>query len=130
MVHCLPHLRTRSSGQVKLGFSSHGCDNRRMEDGSETVPVEIAAEAGVLIDELRLAGWTVHESQFDAKFFGNWFVDLRCENRALRLLKDRSQFMVGGPPTQEIKDAGLWRAFESFEQFCNAVRKYVRIREG
>src|ERR1700756_3093785 len=84
----------------------------RMKGGA--VPSEIATEAGELISELRTVGWTVQTSQFDARLFGNWLVDLRRGGRTLRLVKDRSQFMVAGPPTQAMKDVGLWRAFDSF----------------
>jgi len=84
-------------------------------------------EAGELIAELRAFGWVVSASQFDAGSFGNWFVDLQCGSRTLRLVKDRSQFMLAGPPTQAIRAAGLWRAFDSFEKFSVAIRNWAFI---
>ena len=53
-------------------------------------------EAGELIAELRAFGWIVSAPQFDAGSFGNWFVDLQRGSRTLRLVKDRSQFMLAG----------------------------------
>jgi hypothetical protein len=63
----------------------------------------------------------------DAGSFGNWFVDLQRGSRTLRLVKDRSQFMLAGPPTQAMRDAGLWRAFDSFEKFSVAIRNWAFI---
>jgi hypothetical protein len=96
----------------------------RMTNDAETVPREIVIEAGELIAELRAFGWVVSASQFDAGSFGNWFVDLQRGSRTLRLVKDRSQFMLAGPPTQAMRDAGLWRAFDSFEKFSVAIRNW------
>jgi hypothetical protein len=98
-----------------------------MTNDAETLPPEIVTEAGELISELRSAGWTVEGSQFDAKVFGNWFVDLRRASRTLRLVKDRSQFMVDGPSMQQKKDAGLWRGFGSFEEFHEAIKDFAVI---
>lgn len=91
----------------------------------EIIPREIVAEAGELISELRSGGWTVGEYQFDATVFGNWFLDLRRKGYTLRLVKDRSQFMLGGPPTQELRNAGLWQTFDSFEEFRGAIRRWA-----
>ena len=93
-------------------------------NGAGMLPPEVATEAGELIDELRSVGWTIRQAQFDAKVFGNWIVDLQRGNRTLQLVKDRSQFMVG-PSTEEMKDAGLWRAFGSFEEFHAAIRNFA-----
>jgi hypothetical protein len=48
-----------------------------MVSGNENISVEIETEAGELIAELHTAGWTVFNSRYDAKAFGNWYVDLR-----------------------------------------------------
>jgi NDP-sugar pyrophosphorylase family protein len=91
----------------------------------EMIPREIAAEAGELISELRSWGWTVGEYQLDARIFGNWFLDLRRSGHTLRLVKDRSQFMLSGPLTQELRNAGLWQAFDSFEEFRGAITRWA-----
>ncbi len=91
----------------------------------EIIPREVAAEAGELISELRSGGWTVGDCQFDAKVFGNWFLDLQRRGFTLRLVKDRSQFMLGGPPTQELRKAGLLQTFDSFEEFRDAIRRWA-----
>jgi hypothetical protein len=96
-----------------------------MVSGSGNIPVEVETEAGELIAELNSAGWTVSTSHYDAKSFGNWYVDLRRADLTLRLVKDRSQYMIGGPPTKTIKATGLWRAFDDLEEFRHAIVKWA-----
>jgi hypothetical protein len=96
-----------------------------MVSASGNIPVEVETEAGELIAELHSAGWTVSTSRYDGKSFGNWYVDLRRADLTLRLVKDRSQYMVDGPPTNEIKAAGLYRAFDDLEEFRHAIVKWA-----
>ena len=84
------------------------------------VPPEVQSEAGALLADLRAAGWNAMASRFDEQIFGNWFVDLERDGRAIRLVKDRSQFMVDGP-IDELKAAGLFKAFDSLNSFREAV---------
>jgi hypothetical protein len=95
-----------------------------MGSESEDLPIELETEAGALISELRETGWTVSAFRYDAKSFGDWYVDLRCEDRMVRLVKDRSQYMIDGP-TEEIKAAGLWKAFNDFGEFRRAINNWV-----
>jgi hypothetical protein len=81
---------------------------------------EVRAEAGALVADLRTAGWRVVASRYDAQGFGNWFVDLERDGRAIRLVKDRSQFMIDGP-TNELGAAGLSKAFDRLSTFHEAV---------
>jgi hypothetical protein len=70
-----------------------------------------------LLSDLLSAGWKITASVYDANFFGNWYVDLKRGNSTVRLVKDRSQYMIAGPPTEDLREAGLWTAFDSFEEF-------------
>jgi hypothetical protein len=92
-----------------------------MLSAGASVPREIEREAGGLLADLQNAGWNTVASLFDASFFGNWYVDLDRNGRCIRLVKDRSQYMITGPSTQEIKDVGLWRAFDDYEEFRRMV---------
>jgi hypothetical protein len=96
-----------------------------MDRSGDNMPAEVEAEAGELIAELHSAGWTVSRSHYDARVFGNWYVDLRRADLTLRLVKDRSQYMVDGLPINEIKAAGLWRAFDDLEDFRHTVVKWA-----
>ena len=88
-----------------------------MLSGNEWVPVEVLSEAGEVISELHSAGWTVSTSRYDASLFGNWYIDLCRAGRTIRLSKDRSQFLIDGPPVLEMRAAGLWRAFDDLQEF-------------
>ena len=103
-------------------------DSATME-GMETnlrLRAEIESEAGALFSELHAHGWVVIYSLYDAKVFGNWYVDLRRSGADLRLVKDRSQYLIEGPPFGELKAAGLWRAFEDLDEFRQAVINWAR----
>ena len=52
-----------------------------MGSESDDLPIEIETEAGALISELRETGWTVSAFCYDAKSFGDWYVDLCREDR-------------------------------------------------
>ena len=81
---------------------------------------EVQAEAGATIADLRAAGWSITASRYSPQTFGNWFIDLERGGRAIRLVKDRSQFMVDGP-TEELRAVGLFRAFDNVTSFRQAV---------
>jgi hypothetical protein len=96
-----------------------------MLSGDQDLPVVVETEAGALISDLREAGWTVSGFRYDANYFGNWYVDLFRAGLTIRLVKDRSQYMIDGPPSEEIKAAGLWRAFDDLEEFRRAIIKWA-----
>jgi hypothetical protein len=96
-----------------------------MLSGNESIPIEVEVEAGKLISELHSAGWTVSTSHYDAKLFGNWYVDLTRAGHTMRLVKERSQYMIAGLPIQQIKAAGLWKAFDDFQEFRHVLIKWA-----
>ena len=87
-----------------------------MTQGSGNLPIELEAQAVAMISSLREAGWTVSACFYDADHFGNWYTDLCHAGLTIRLAKDRSQYFISGP-TEEIKAAGLWRTFDSLDEF-------------
>ena len=89
------------------------------------LPVEVEMEAAPLLAELRAGGWQVSASEYDASAFGNWLIDLQRDGVVMRLLKDRSQYVVDGLTTEVLKAAGLWRAFESLNELQMAVTKWA-----
>ena len=99
-----------------------------MLSGNEWVPVEVEAEAGELISELHSAGWTVSTSHYDGNSFGNWYIDVHRAGRNICLVKDRSQYMIAGPPTPEIKAAGLWKAFDDLQEFREVLIRWAKTQ--
>ena len=96
-----------------------------MDVGPDNLPDDIAREARLLISALQTAGWTLLEARYDAKTMGNWYLDLARDGLSLRLVKDRSQFFIDGPPVEELKAAGLWRAFEDFAEFQQVIVNWM-----
>lgn len=88
------------------------------------LPVEVEVEAGRFISELCSAGWIISATSFDAKSFGNWFVDLQRDGIEILLVKDHSQYFICGP-TEELKLAGLWKPFQELEELRRLVVKWV-----
>ncbi len=74
-----------------------------------------------MISSLRTAGWIISGSVYDANAMGNWYVDLARHDLYLQIVKDRAQFYVSGPPIEELKAKGLWRAFDDYAEFQRAV---------
>ena len=96
-----------------------------MSNDQQPLTVEVETEVGALISQLHQTGWIVSASRYDAKAFGNWYVELRRTNRLIRLSKDRSQYQIDGSNIEEIKNAGLWRAFDDLEDFRRAVGNWI-----
>jgi hypothetical protein len=95
-----------------------------MLEGGGNLPLELEGQAGAMISELREAGWAISASFHDADCFGNRYVDLCRAGLRIRLVNDRSQHFIHGP-TEEIKAAGIWRAFGSLEEFRQAIVKWA-----
>jgi hypothetical protein len=93
--------------------------------GPDSLPIEIAKDAGSLISTLRAAGWILLEVRYDAKTMGNWYVDFARDEVFLRVVKDRSQFFVTGPPIEDLKVAGLRRVFDDFAALHQAIVNWV-----
>lgn len=89
------------------------------------LPLEIQSEAGGLFSDLLTSGWIIAACQYDPNCFGNWRVDLARNGRALRLVKDRSQYMIAGPPMEDLENAGLWKAFNDLEEFRRTVSRWA-----
>jgi hypothetical protein len=96
-----------------------------MPSAGKHLPDNVEAEAASLLAELRGLGWTISADRYDPQHFGNWWIDLQRAGRTIRLVKDRSQYMFDGPPAEELKAAGLWKAFDDFEEFRQAVIQWV-----
>ena|SRR5277367_4431336 len=96
-----------------------------MPESDFKLPVEVEKEAGPLLAELRAGGWQVSASEYDASAFGNWLIDLQRDGVVMRLLKDRSQYMVDSLPTEVLKAAGLWRTFDSLNELQMAVTRWA-----
>jgi hypothetical protein len=96
-----------------------------MPESGFRLPVEVEKEAAPILAELRAGGWQVSASEYDASAFGNWFVDLQRDGVVMRLLKDRSQYMVTGLSKEVLKAAGLWQAFDTLNELQTTLTRWA-----
>lgn len=97
---------------------------------SRRLPREVEDEIGSLLSDLNEAGFSPKASLYSPEAFGNWYVDLKGPIGAFRIIKDRSQYIVDGPKTEELEAAGLWRSFDSLDEFGKVLMNWLRSRAG
>jgi len=96
-----------------------------MPDGVKELPAEVRDEIEGLVSSLLDRGWSLVSTSYDASCFGNWHIDLRNCGSTLRLVKDRSQYMIDGSEVDELKAVGLFRAFDGLQEFRNAITNWL-----
>ena len=101
-----------------------------MDEVSQSVAPEIQADIGELISNLQTLGWRVTHSHYYAKVCGDWYIDFEGSASPIRLVKDRSQYMVMEVPIEILKAAGLWRAFDDLAEFQATVIKWAEALSG
>ena len=89
------------------------------------LPEQIQEDAVPLISKLLANGWVLVDSRYSPEPFGDWYVDLQNGASKFRIAKDRSQYMVHGPSTDELKSAGLWKAFDSPDEMCSLIERWA-----
>ena len=93
------------------------------------LPVPIARVRNCLSDyrrRIEALGAEVTDARHDAQSFGNYEVCFRASNVAFRITRDRRQYILHGPPRQELERAGLWRAFNHRDEFGETLLAWVR----
>ena len=88
------------------------------------LPAEIEADTGSLLEELTELGFRVVEARYEAKSFGNYYVDLAGPICALRITRDRGQYLIDAD-IDRLKSLGMFRAFADKEELRAAIRSYV-----
>jgi hypothetical protein len=101
------------------------CQNNAMIKNAKNLPTQIESEIGAVISSLVQEGWVFLSFRHTPMSFGgNWCVYLRRADVSISFCRDRSQYMVDGP-IEEIKAAGLFKAFNDLEEFKQAVIKWA-----
>ena len=90
-----------------------------------TLPTEVEEEVGALVSELIRAGWKLSGASYKPQMFGNWIVELQRDGSEIRLVKDKSQYYLDGPPRDELQTHGLWRAFIDLSEFRSSLLEWV-----
>jgi hypothetical protein len=92
------------------------------------VPAAIVEDVGSLLAQLFSIGFNVVDSAYSATDFGNYYVGLQRESVTLRLTRDRSQYIIDAP-IDRLKALGIFRAFNSRDEFAEAVFMYIQNSE-
>ena len=88
------------------------------------LPVEIEADTGALLGELTELGFRVVEARYEAKSFGNYYIDLVGPICAFRITRDRGQYLIDAD-VDRLKNLGMFRAFTDKEELRTAIRSYL-----
>ena len=85
----------------------------------------IVEDIGPLLTELKRLGVVEIASSYYAEHFGDYYVDLRGPTGSFRITRDRSQYILFGDD-ERLKSMGLFRAFDSRDQFHDAALRYAQ----
>ena len=91
------------------------------------VPPEITRDIGHLLDTLAQI-WIVPTESRSSESFGNYCVDCRAPFGWLRISRDRSQYIADIRSKNELKAAGLFRAFDDKNEFTATLLAWLRTR--
>ena len=86
---------------------------------------KISEAIGPLISKLQELGARFDSDTYSRESFGNFHVDCTLRGKRFRLFRDRSQYMIEGD-MDELKRLGLWRAYDSVEDYSAAVVNYAK----
>ena len=89
------------------------------------IAAEISSDIGPLIEQLEELGLRVEGSRYDAKSFGDFYVDFLGSRGSFRVVRDRSQYYLDGD-IERLKELGLFKAFDSRDEFSVAVLGLAR----
>ena len=78
-----------------------------------------------LLSKLQELGAQFDADTYSRESFGNFYVDCTLRGKHFRLFRDRSQYMIDGD-MDELKRLGLWRAYDSVEDYSAAVVNYAK----
>lgn len=86
---------------------------------------KIAEAIGPLLTQLEGVGVQFGGDTYSRESFGNFYVNCSLRGKQFRLFRDRSQYMIEGD-MNELKRLGLWRAYDSVEDYSAAVMTYAQ----
>jgi hypothetical protein len=93
------------------------------------VPNAIASDIGEVLSELAFLGYVPVGSRYSPESFGNYYVDLASPDGALRIVRDRLQYSVETQAIDQLKRAGMFRAFDDRETFQSALLSFLRAHK-
>ena len=87
---------------------------------------EIVSDIGSLVRRLAELGYEPTGSLYSPESFGNYYIDLNAGKKWLRIVRERSQYYVDASSKDELRRAGLFRAFDDRSAFERALLNWLR----
>jgi hypothetical protein len=84
----------------------------------------VALDLAELLPQLAAHGFHPGRCEYAPDVFGNYLVDFSAPTKSFRLIRDRSQYMLEGDQ-EELRDAGLFRAFDDKKEFQSALLSWL-----
>lgn len=81
---------------------------------------ELALDSADLLAALDARGIRPVASQYEPQSFGNYFIEFGGR-RTFKMVRDRGQYFLQGPPRTELEEFDLWRAYDDRDSFRHAV---------
>jgi hypothetical protein len=91
---------------------------------AEELAEPVAADLAELLPRLAERGFHPSHWEYTPEAFGNYLIDFKAPTRSFRVIRDRSQYILGGDQ-EELAAAGLWRAFDDKAEFANALLSWL-----
>jgi hypothetical protein len=92
------------------------------------VPDPIREDIEPLLAQLFSMGFHAVDSNYSDAAFGNYHVSLERGAVTFRLTRDRNQYIIDAP-IDRLKALGIFRAFNSRDEFAKAVFTYIQSGE-
>jgi hypothetical protein len=90
------------------------------------IPKEVASDIGPLLSKLAELGYQATGSLYSPESFGDYYVDLMTGTTWLRIVRDRSQYYVDAASKEQLRQAGMFRAFDDRKAFEQALLQWLR----
>ena len=87
---------------------------------------EILSDIGPLVSRLAEFGYEPTGSLYSPESFGNYYIDLNAGQRWLRIVRERSQYYVDTASKEQLRKAGMFRAFDDRSAFERALLEWLR----
>jgi len=89
------------------------------------IPAAVQEDLAPLLLELHSLGVRPINASYNAQAFGNYCVELGAPDETFHITRDRGQYLIDGEQ-ERINAMGFSHAFDSRQQFFNAVLAYAR----
>jgi len=91
-----------------------------------SVHADIHSDIGSYLERLFADGFAIRNCFYYPDEFGNFVIDLRRGNTEIRIVRDRGQYTIDGIESKELLTVGLWKAFDSSDEFFDVLFRYLK----